>query len=330
MRFFATVQPATIVSKPPKPPHIALPASISTLDALILSELRASRVAPLTTIVQNYDENNGHVLDSPLPYESRPNDVRRVRFDGSDGIVVVAHAIQHGDAHNVALSTGFALNVAQGEDDDSRRSIILSCAHTLEEMRHSTLFSSLSSAQTDPNAPSVASGSFVITSAADKRTSSFHPVQSVFSSLHRSDLLLLSADLKAPLRGLPVSPYPAQPGTAVRAHVVVYTEPNEDGWKPWIGGTWSKWVRGNVMGYRDFAGREAQPGTYDALSHMLFKPLPTPGSSGGPVVDEENGAVVGVMLGTRMDSRVEGLRGWGVPSETIFEMFGLPGLKIAQ
>ena len=49
-------------------------------------------------------------------------------------------------------------------------------------------------------------------------------------------------------------------------------------------------------------------------------PLPTPGSSGGPIVDEENGAVVGVMLGTRMDSRVEGVRGWGVPSETIFEV----------
>lgn len=63
-----------------------------------------------------------------------------------------------------------------------------------------------------------------------------------------------------------------------------------------------------------------QPGTYDALSHMLFKPLPSPGSSGGPIVDEESGAVVGVMLGTRMDNRVEGLRGWGVPSETIFEV----------
>lgn len=53
---------------------------------------------------------------------------------------------------------------------------------------------------------------------------------------------------------------------------------------------------------------------------MLFKPLPSPGSSGGPIVDEESGAVVGVMLGTRMDNRVEGLRGWGVPSETIFEV----------
>ena len=63
-----------------------------------------------------------------------------------------------------------------------------------------------------------------------------------------------------------------------------------------------------------------QPGTYDALSHLLFKPLPTPGSSGGPIVDEESGAVVGVMVGTRMDYGIDGVHGWGRPAETIFEV----------
>lgn len=29
---------------------------------------------------------------------------------------------------------------------------------------------------------------------------------------------------------------------------------------------------------------------------------------------------MGMMLGTRMDNRVEGVRGWGVPSESIFEV----------
>jgi hypothetical protein len=53
---------------------------------------------------------------------------------------------------------------------------------------------------------------------------------------------------------------------------------------------------------------------------LLFRPLPTPGSSGGPIVDENTGAVVGVMLGSRMDNSVEGMRGWGVPAETIFEV----------
>ena len=56
------------------------------------------------------------------------------------------------------------------------------------------------------------------------------------------------------------------------------------------------------------------------MDQLYFTPLPTPGSSGGPIVDEENGAVVGVMLGTRMDNRIEGVRGWGVPSEAIFEV----------
>ncbi|ELU43288.1 hypothetical protein AG1IA_02684 [Rhizoctonia solani AG-1 IA] len=85
-----------------------------------------------------------------------------------------------------------------------------------------------------------------------------------------------------------------------------------------------KWVtEGKVLGYRDLAGRESKPGTYDALSHMLFNVLPTPGSSGAPLVDE-HGAVVGMALGTRMDNRVEGNRGWGVPAELIYEvMFGV-------
>ena len=64
----------------------------------------------------------------------------------------------------------------------------------------------------------------------------------------------------------------------------------------------------------------SQPGTYDALSHLLFQPLPTPGSSGGPIVEEETGAVVGVMVGTRMDSQIDGVRGWGRPAESIFEV----------
>ncbi|KAF9018159.1 hypothetical protein BDZ89DRAFT_1074194 [Hymenopellis radicata] len=80
--------------------------------------------------------------------------------------------------------------------------------------------------------------------------------------------------------------------------------------------TLEQWVSGTVLGYRDFAGRETKPGTYDALSHLL----------GGPIVDAESGAVIGVMLGTRMDNRVEGVRGWGT-SESIFEMFSLPGLE---
>ncbi|PSR71322.1 hypothetical protein PHLCEN_2v12836 [Hermanssonia centrifuga] len=169
------------------------------------------------------------------------------------------------------------------------------------------------------------SGTLVLSGLPDDHVPAFSPVTSVPSSLHRADLLLLST-LKSSLstlRTLPVSPYPVQAGTPVRAHFVVHQEPEEEGWRPWVGGTWSKWVKGTVLGYRDMAGQEAKPGTYDALSHLLFKPLPTPGSSGGPIVDEETGAIVGVIVGTRMDSQIDGLRGWGRPAETIFELLGL-------
>lgn len=63
-----------------------------------------------------------------------------------------------------------------------------------------------------------------------------------------------------------------------------------------------------------------QPGTYDTLSHLLFDPPPLPGSSGGPIVSEETGSVVGIILGSRMYNHVESIRGWGIPSETIYEV----------
>ena len=47
-----------------------------------------------------------------------------------------------------------------------------------------------------------------------------------------------------------------------------------------------------------------RPGTYDALNRTMFTPLPL------------SGAVVGMVFGSQMDgSRVDGMRGWGVPAE---------------
>ena len=68
-------------------------------------------------------------------------------------------------------------------------------------------------------------------------------------------------------------------------------------------------------------------------------------------MDEESGSVIGVVLGTQLVNQVEGVKGWGVPAEMIFEvspshpwktivykltkprrqhnqMFSLPGLKL--
>lgn len=148
-------------------------------------------------------------------------------------------------------------------------------------MRNSSLLSSLLSqhaavTSTDAAAPTLdasRSGSFVMSNAPELHipTPIFHPVHAITSSLRRSDLMLLSVARTADSRtipSLPVSPYPVQPGTAVRAHFVVDQEPNEAGWHPWVGGTWSKWVRGTVVGYRDFAGREAKVSLFLGVSPL--------------------------------------------------------------
>ena len=114
------------------------------------------------------------------------------------------------------------------------------------------------------------SGSFIISG--PSATPTFRPVNSVLSAMHRGDVLLLSSDsppeptssAPGPLRSLPVNPYPVHPGTRIRAHFVADKPPetgpvqDREGWTPWVGGTWRKWAKGTVVGYRDYAGREAK------------------------------------------------------------------------
>ena len=129
------------------------------------------------------------------------------------------------------------------------------------QMRRSPLLSPVLDGATKNADTLLKSGTYVVSQASGKHAPSFHPVTEVQSSLPRPDLVVLSANsvTDRPItHTLPISPYPAHPGTAIRAHFVVDREPDEVGWHPWVGGLWSKWVRGTVLGYRDFAGREAQ------------------------------------------------------------------------
>nr|VWP00596.1 MIT domain-containing protein [Ganoderma boninense] len=330
----------------------------------------------------------GHVLDASLPYESRPTAERRIRFtadangvevsSADDALAIIAHAAHdRSGRHKVTYSMGFAV-APPGLPEE--QIALLTCAHTLEEVSNcmgapaagdgifpscsrvvalvwplrpflSLLLKQHTKIRHDPlvraNRPSPAvssdtlrSGSLAISRSSSSSTATpvFRPISSVLSAMHRGDLLLLSAmqsrlasgpASSSGLRSLPVNPYPVPPGTPIRAHFVADKPPtgtNRERWTPW-------------------------PGTYDSLAHLHFDPPPTPGSSGGPIVDEESGSVIGVVLGTQLVNQVEGVKGWGVPAEMIFEvrpssmdlvsyidmqafappseqMFSLPGLKL--
>ena len=138
-RRYATVELPVIVAKPPLPPPVPESVAHSALDSVVLNTLAhqpsGSRTS-LPQLVQQYLERSGRVLDHQLPYEPQPSQPRRVNFDASQsedrGVHLIAHCVQEGNRHKVTLSSGFALN-APG--DHTNESIIVTCAHTLEEVR---------------------------------------------------------------------------------------------------------------------------------------------------------------------------------------------------
>ncbi|KDE02234.1 hypothetical protein MVLG_07197 [Microbotryum lychnidis-dioicae p1A1 Lamole] len=295
--------------------------------------------ASLDELIRQSRERNGKVLDLDLQYESTPGIERRVstavssagalaesalgarrqeRPDESEstaqtqsGVVTVAH-VMGGKQPRVSVCSGFAIGNSE---------TIVTCAHTLESI----------SPNLDPSAPSV---SLVLTSSGH-----VFPVLSLLSSLPASDLVLLSIPstaLRNPsyrlppkptdsfprLRSLPVSPYPAPVGTRIAS--LEYSSPLVGEGKRQVFG----WKHSLVVEYRDSMGRTAETGTYDELSSLRFSSLPNPGSSGGPIVDIETGAVVGVVRGSTKAYGDREERGWGTPAEKVFEWFKLPGFKM--
>ncbi|KAF7320218.1 hypothetical protein MKEN_00806300 [Mycena kentingensis (nom. inval.)] len=289
---------ATIASQIPS-------QNMRELDRTVLKALSRSQQS-FGEIARQSTERADKVLPYALPYESRPVASRRASLAG---IVLVAHCVRNpqGD-HKVTVCSGFAIE----NRGITGGNAIITCAHTLQELRRSSL-----AAQDN-----LTSGSFVLAPRPDG-TMMLSPVSEVLSALPRYDLLLLKTADLLPIATLPISPYPAPRDTAIQLHLVAHDQPPGHGWTRWTSEIWQSWPAGRVLGYRDFAGREAQPGSYDSLANMFISTLPTPGSSGGPIIEESSGTVIGVVLGTRMDSRIEGVRGWGVPAETIYEMFSL-------
>src|ERR1700679_1490159 len=93
---------------------------------------------------------------------------------------------------------------------------------------------------------------------------SIYPIHHIPSSLLHYDICLFLASQgkdQQPLSCLPVSPYPVHAGTKMQAHFVTDVPPSgeEEHWSPCFDDTlYRRWVHGEVRGYRDFAGNEAQ------------------------------------------------------------------------
>jgi len=136
---YATICKSTIV-KPAGPPDQPIPSRNGFIPPLIdhhvLLAASKGRCTSLATIIEQYVEVSGVILDVCLPYEPHPSKARRMTptsTEGSQGkvrnVVTVAHCAVVGGDHKITLASGFAVDVDMGEE-----MVIVTCGHTLEEV----------------------------------------------------------------------------------------------------------------------------------------------------------------------------------------------------
>ena len=147
------ITPGSELQVPEVPPSTDPLVPTSTLNKHIFAALSSrSGAADLPALVSQYVDRHGRVLESSLAYESRPGQGRRVHFDqdvsldklegGSNdldlerSVVMVVHALQRGGESKVTVCSGFALNVSDDSGlEEGKEMLVLSCAHTFEEVR---------------------------------------------------------------------------------------------------------------------------------------------------------------------------------------------------
>ena len=131
LRLYATANSPLIIAKPPKlPPLTSAPRP---LDSFILETLACAPSAGRTALpqlIQQYLDRSGNVLNVQLPYEPCPSPSRRVSFstDTGDDVHIIAHVARENDRSKATVSSGFAVETADG------MRILVTCAHTLEEV----------------------------------------------------------------------------------------------------------------------------------------------------------------------------------------------------
>ena len=104
----------------------------SVLESLVLERVKKA-TQPLSSIISQYDTRAGRILDFELPNESTPRLERRRGIDTGQGVVFVVHSVHNGDRHDWVLCSGFAINTRGSAKSKSGSSIVVTCAHTLEQ-----------------------------------------------------------------------------------------------------------------------------------------------------------------------------------------------------
>lgn len=141
-RAFATVS-SSIIAQPPHPPPPPEPGEDifdipPLLDAWVLQAAAKPHKTSISEIVKQYLSSAGTVLDITLPYEPMPSEERRPRIGdvaaSCRDVVTIAHCARDGLQHKVTLASGFALNVKEGGEEGKEETLIVTCAHALEEV----------------------------------------------------------------------------------------------------------------------------------------------------------------------------------------------------
>jgi hypothetical protein len=127
-RLYATVHSPLIIAKPPTSPQ---PQPLDRFILETLASTPSARRTALPQLIQQYLDRSANVLDAQLPYEPRPSPSRRVAFstDRRSDVYLIAHVVRESDRSKITVSSGFTLETSDGQ------SILVTCAHTLEEVR---------------------------------------------------------------------------------------------------------------------------------------------------------------------------------------------------
>ncbi|EST06209.1 Trypsin-like cysteine/serine peptidase domain protein [Kalmanozyma brasiliensis GHG001] len=286
------------------------------------------KTATLSHLLERFESRSGYQLSIELPYEPTPADHRKVPLTSAhsseaelqeandDGVLLLAYVSNLTGARGterISVSSGFAVEGGDKisvEDGDGKGPLVVTCAHTL---RASLPSKGTTDGKTSSEG-SNSSGERDSIALAITRTGAIYPVRNLISSLPTSDVILLqlgtmplslngTTETTAPLRTLPVSPYPAHVNSELSvssfwgweddsgAILPAYTV-NPDGQSLDVSPTVSpagrskdavklerddagrsRWGRARLVEYKDPCGASAMVGTYDELAQLDYKLL---------------------------------------------------------